>query len=414
MKSFSVDRPMMFKKQIIHPWLKYVGFGAALQTLAKENDPRSIRVDAAAPQVPWWDGKRPVENMLVFGGGGMGDRIQSTPALRKLANKIGRPVDVAISDCEEWEGLPYIGIRHPWLLPASIIDNYDAVCSFEDVLGREDEATVHLAELFARRLFVSPLIPGVTMPDSGEFDCDWAWKWREADNLIWTPEKEPSNLWIGLQVASQGYSRTWPIENVIALAEKLARCQKHKIIVMLLGTHQQSPKWGSPLDLGGLPSPPQDRVVNLCGRLTGTRQLATLVNRLDLLIAPDSGPLHIAGVLGIPSIGLYGPHIHETRGMWFPNQKPMVGVDNLDDRCPCYCHSDQQTASLPCGQDYCKLMASIGTNDVYEVTMGILDGAKASREAEDVTCPRCRKVLKSKLGRDRHIRNQHPELAATE
>lgn len=40
---------------------------------------------------------------------------------------------------------------------------------------------------------------------------------------------------------------------------------------------------------------------------TKLREMASLINNCDLIIANDSGPMHIAAALNIPTIGLFGP-----------------------------------------------------------------------------------------------------------
>ena len=408
MQAIQTKRPIAFKKQIIPPWQWHLVFDAVLRTIMQENDGRDIMVTEATG-IPWWDGKRPVKNMLVFGGGGMGDRVQSTPAFRKLAQRIDAPIDVAINEYDEWLNLPYIANFQPWILPWDYITSYDAVCSFENVLGQPDERTTHLAELFARRCFVSPLVPGVAPFDPGEFECDWAWGYNERERITWLPEKDPRNIWVGLQVASHGFSRTWPLEFVIDLAMRLSKTRQHNIVVILLGSAKQSPKWAGPArvpEAPSLPEPPQD-IVNLCGRLTGVRQLAAVIDKLDFLVAPDSGPLHLAGVLNTPSIGLYGPHIYETRGLWFPTQRPIVARDYADPRCPCLCHSDQQIAQLPCGADHCRLMAMISVDEVFKEVLGWIDEAKASLERQDNTCFLCGKTFTGKAGVRSHQKQKH-------
>jgi heptosyltransferase I len=44
--------------------------------------------------------------------------------------------------------------------------------------------------------------------------------------------------------------------------------------------------------------------LNLCGRTT-PKQLAALLGEMNVLIAPDTGAVHIARAMGTPVIGLY-------------------------------------------------------------------------------------------------------------
>jgi lipopolysaccharide heptosyltransferase II len=40
---------------------------------------------------------------------------------------------------------------------------------------------------------------------------------------------------------------------------------------------------------------------------TNVKQLSALINNCDLIIANDSGPMHIAGALEVPTLGIFGP-----------------------------------------------------------------------------------------------------------
>lgn len=48
------------------------------------------------------------------------------------------------------------------------------------------------------------------------------------------------------------------------------------------------------------------KVINLAGKL-GIKELAGLISRCRLYITNDSGPMHIAAVLGVPMIAIFGP-----------------------------------------------------------------------------------------------------------
>ncbi len=49
-----------------------------------------------------------------------------------------------------------------------------------------------------------------------------------------------------------------------------------------------------------------ERPVNLAGK-TSLTQLAALLQRADMLITGDSGPMHIAAAVGTPLIAIHGP-----------------------------------------------------------------------------------------------------------
>jgi lipopolysaccharide heptosyltransferase I len=72
--------------------------------------------------------------------------------------------------------------------------------------------------------------------------------------------------------------------------------------------------------------------INLCGK-TNLRQLVALLERAELVIANDSGPMHIASALGRPLVTPYGPTNPARTGPY----RRMESVLRLDIPCsPCY------------------------------------------------------------------------------
>ena len=71
---------------------------------------------------------------------------------------------------------------------------------------------------------------------------------------------------------------------------------------------------------------------NLCGK-TNLRQLVALLERAQLVIANDSGPMHIAAALGKPLVTPYGPTNPDRTGPY----RRMDSVIRVDIHCsPCY------------------------------------------------------------------------------
>ena len=92
--------------------------------------------------------------------------------------------------------------------------------------------------------------------------------------------------------------RNWSIENYITLIDSII--EKHDIQIILTGGGTQTEKTYSDkfnLKLG-------KKVLNLIDK-TSIREMAALIKYSDFLISPDSGPAHIADIMGKPVIGLY-------------------------------------------------------------------------------------------------------------
>ncbi|MCX7934903.1 MAG: glycosyltransferase family 9 protein [Planctomycetota bacterium] len=106
--------------------------------------------------------------------------------------------------------------------------------------------------------------------------------------------------WVGINMNAGEFAlyRAWPPEKFAVLAQML------------------SDRWGCRLLFTGAANEEtyvsrhikhlSASFLNLAGR-TSVRQLAAVLKRLRLFISVDSGPLHLAAALGVPTIGIFGP-----------------------------------------------------------------------------------------------------------
>ena len=107
------------------------------------------------------------------------------------------------------------------------------------------------------------------------------------------------------------------------------------------------------------------QVINTTGRFS-LGETAALLRRCSLLIANDSGPLHLGAAIGTPTVGLFGP---TTPGQFFPYRQPMHRYIYKNFSCsPCYRFGGGFWQYLPrCSKAYC--MEEIGVNEVLELVM---------------------------------------------
>jgi ADP-heptose:LPS heptosyltransferase len=93
--------------------------------------------------------------------------------------------------------------------------------------------------------------------------------------------------------------KTWPVEKFAALASRLALDPGLSPVI----------SWG-PGD--------EDRAARLSARIPEARQippldfrgLARVIARASLFVAGDTGPVHLADALGVPTLALFGPDAH--------------------------------------------------------------------------------------------------------
>ena len=94
-------------------------------------------------------------------------------------------------------------------------------------------------------------------------------------------------------------TKQWPLANFGKVAHALA--QKGASVVFTGGPDDEKPVrevWQ------GIPTPPQ--VLNLVGQ-TNLLELAGLFSLADLVLTPDTGPMHLAAAVQAPLIALFGP-----------------------------------------------------------------------------------------------------------
>ncbi len=103
--------------------------------------------------------------------------------------------------------------------------------------------------------------------------------------------------------------------------------------------------------------------VNLCGKTTLT-QLAALLRRCALVVANDSGSLHLAAAIGTPVIGIFGPTDPQRNA---PPENCTVIKKNIECS-PCY--KRECPADLRC-------MTSISVEEVYQEAAAALSRDKA-------------------------------------
>jgi ADP-heptose:LPS heptosyltransferase len=109
-----------------------------------------------------------------------------------------------------------------------------------------------------------------------------------------------SNRLVGIQTGAGRAIKAWPLDRTAVVAVRLARDEQVGI-VLTGGSDDRDAAATISASLRGIAP-----VVDLTGRLDLVG-LAAVLSHLALLITPDTGPMHIAGVLGTPVVGIFGP-----------------------------------------------------------------------------------------------------------
>jgi ADP-heptose:LPS heptosyltransferase len=104
---------------------------------------------------------------------------------------------------------------------------------------------------------------------------------------------------IGLQVSAGRAIKQWPEERFRTIAERLVRDRGAAIVLA-----------GSPADRAQvdavLSALPPERAMDLSGG-TPLLTVAAVLERLDLFVTGDTGPMHLAHLVGTPVVAIFGP-----------------------------------------------------------------------------------------------------------
>ena len=119
--------------------------------------------------------------------------------------------------------------------------------------------------------------------------------------------------------------KRWPEENFILLVDKLV--EKYKATVIIVGDLNEKDL------LINLKA--DKKIINLTGQTT-LGQLAAVINKSDLFIGNDGGPLHIAVALGKKTVSFFGPVDPKVYGP-YPAEESRHIVFKKTLKCsPCY------------------------------------------------------------------------------
>jgi heptosyltransferase I len=123
-----------------------------------------------------------------------------------------------------------------------------------------------------------------------------AWAWARAQ---WPDDGRPT---LAISPCSSHARRNWHAERYAAVADH-AIAQGWRVV--LCGGRSELERNTSDAILAALTSPNKDAaVLDLVGKDT-LKQLPALLARADLLMTPDSGPMHIANAMGTRVLGLH-------------------------------------------------------------------------------------------------------------
>jgi heptosyltransferase I len=110
-------------------------------------------------------------------------------------------------------------------------------------------------------------------------------------------------------------AKRWPVERFTELAARLAREASARVLV-LWGPGEQIAARAIAGVPGAVLAPPTD-----------LDTLIAVMRRASLVVAADTGPLHVAAAVGVPCVGLYGPTSAARNGPYGAGHRTLSAAD---------------------------------------------------------------------------------------
>lgn len=190
---------------------------------------------------------------------------------------------------------------------------------------RLHETELNLKLLAAVGVEGEAFFPRVTIPEN---------LLRTVGLMLPDASRRPDCRLVIVHPGSGGSAREWPVQYFRELADRLT--ERGNATVIVTGLRGEESKCQTVAKGGHL---------NLCGK-TDLLELAAVISKVGLVVSNSTGPLHIAALLGVRSIGLYPPLADCLPERWGPFGHPewaMVPDLPLCRRChpgeisPCAC-----------------------------------------------------------------------------
>lgn len=164
--------------------------------------------------------------------------------------------------------------------------------------------------------------------------------------------------------ATYGSAKRWPAEHFTALIRSIINELDGRVIIF--GSAAEVEIANEIINnLEPRTSNPEPRILNMTGR-TNLRELAALISECDAFVTNDSGPMHIAAALHVPTAALFGSTDSSATGPFGEGHKIITKKLSCS---PCL--------ERECPESHLKCMTEISPNEVFSALKDLLPKEKA-------------------------------------
>ena len=174
-------------------------------------------------------------------------------------------------------------------------------------------SAVHVVDQYLSLLAplgIGPVTPEFHVPARPAAD-------RAIDAFLREHDVKPGDRVVALNPGAGRADKQWPVAHFRTVAERLGTEAEARVLLLWgPGEIDLARRIGEGLTPRPLLAPPTD-----------LDHLTALLRRVSLVVAADTGPLHLAAAVGTPALGLYGPTRAERNGPYGPCGRGLQSPD---------------------------------------------------------------------------------------
>src|SRR5688572_7186589 len=181
----------------------------------------------------------------------------------------------------------------------------------------------------------------------------------EGSELLADLGVEPGQVLVGVAPGSARSATAWPAERFAAVGNSLLREFRNVVLLAIGGASERTlcdrlcAAWGP-------------RSHNLAGRLSVFGS-ASVMSRCATFIGNDSGPTHLAAMLGVPCVAIFSAR--NAPGQWEPLGEHHVVIEDRPECAGCMLDD--------CLHEQKKCLTRIGTGRVVREAISLIDSRRA-------------------------------------
>lgn len=272
------------------------------------------------------------KSLFCFRTSGIGDFLGVMTALRTLKDKYPTcKISIGSFGTNQYlaESDPCIDEFVPVPYPIKYLTESNFVLQYQGIIenATQESKEVNFYDIFLKYSFIEDYqnipteqkIPKVYIDEQTDRKIESLFKKHEI--------VKPS---VGIQIRTSSTIRNYPISLIKQLVSMLSNALK--LNVVLIGTPKESEQIIKKNLLDN-----SELVFDFAQYSKGVKEFISIVNHCDFIISPDTASLHIAGALGKPMVGLFGPIKSDLR---ISNFKNAIGMDANTICSPCFKHGN--------------------------------------------------------------------------